>query len=558
MSTPSSSVVLTDVSFDWPDGSPVLGHVSGAFGTARTGLVGANGAGKSTLLRLIAGELTPTSGSIVTAGTVDHLRQDVTRGAATVADLLGITAVRGALRAVESGSSDPAHFDTIGDGWDVEERARAEMALLGLPIDLDRAVTRLSGGEAMLAAIAGVRVRRADIALLDEPTNNLDVDARARLYELVDDWRGTLIVVSHDLDLLDRLDATAELRAGGIETFGGPYHLYRAWLDTQQQAAQQTLRAAEQGLKRERQQRIRAEERIAHSERQGRIDRANRRYVPAVINDRRNAAQKAQGARRGAADARVQAAREAVDAAERAVRDDAAIRVDLPDPAVPRGRRIAELRGADRRGHTSGYLIRGPERVGLVGPNGVGKTTMVTALLEATAVRTGYLPQRIVLDEQATVLDVVRRAAPGLPPSASDAGASQGRRHEVAGPVSGVRSEQSDTVLRNRLARLLIRGAMVDRPVASLSGGERFRVAFARLVLADPPPELLVLDEPTNDLDMPSVDRLVEALAGYRGALLVVSHDRRFLSRLRLDMVLHLDSRGLLTPADWTGTSTTG
>ena len=513
-----TSVVLTDVSFDWPDGTPVLSHVSGVFGAGRTGLVGANGAGKTTLLRLIAGELSPTSGSIVTAGTVDHLRQGVALGGSTLSDLLGISGVRDALRAVEAGSADPAHFDAIGDGWDVEDRARAELAALGLPTDLDRPVTGLSGGEAMLGAIAGIRLRAADIALLDEPTNNLDIDARERLYDVVSGWRGTLIVVSHDLDLLDRLDATAELRDGDVASFGGPYSQYRARLETLQDAARQALRSAEEVLRRERRERIKVEEGIAHSERQGRRDRANRRYVPAVINDRRNAAERAQGSRRGTADAKVGAARQAVAAAELAVRDDDTIRVDLPDPAVPRGRRIAEVPGADGRGH----VIQGPERVGLIGPNGVGKTSLIEALLPTVTVRVGYLPQRIALDDGATVLDLVR----------------------------GARSAPFSTAqLRNRLARLLIRGAMVERPVRTLSGGERFRVAFARLVLADPPPDLLVLDEPTNDLDIASVDQLVDALMAYRGALLVVSHDHRFLCRLGLDVVLRLDPRGVLTPA---------
>jgi ATPase subunit of ABC transporter with duplicated ATPase domains len=510
-------VVLTDVSFDWPDGSSVLSHVTGSFGTGRTALVGANGAGKTTLLRLIAGELVPAGGSIVTAGVVDELRQGITRSADSVSDLLGITATRAALRAVETGSTDPTHFDAIGDGWDVEERARAELSALGVPEDLDRPVTKLSGGETMLVATAGIRLRQADIALLDAPTNNLDIDARERLYDVVRSWRGTLIVVSHDLELLDLLDATAELRSGGIETFGGPYGEYQEYLEIQQQSAEQTLRAAEQVLKRERRERIKVSERIAHSERQGRVDRANRRYVPAVINDRRNAAERSQGARRATAEAKVDAAQQVVQQAERAVRHDDTIQVDLPDPGVPRGRRIAELRDTDGRRH----IVQGPERIGLIGPNGVGKTTLIEALLPTVDVRAGYLPQRIVLDDGATVLDVVRRGAPDVPLP----------------------------VLRNRLARLLVRGDMVDRPVGSLSGGERFRVAFARLVLADPPPELLVLDEPTNDLDIGSVDQLVRALAGFRGAVLVVSHDRRFLQRLDLDVVLRLDRDGTLTPA---------
>ncbi|HLT83696.1 MAG TPA: ABC-F family ATP-binding cassette domain-containing protein [Phototrophicaceae bacterium] len=517
MSAHPSSVVLHDLSFTWPDGSPALEGVSGAFGRGRTGLVGANGAGKSTLLRLVAGRLRPTRGTVSVTGTVDHLPQRLTTSpGATLAHLLGVHATRAALRAVEAGSIDPADFDAVGTDWDIDERATAELAALGLPTDLDRPVTALSGGEAMLAAVAGVRLRRADVVLLDEPTNNLDAASRERLHDVVRQWRGTLVVVSHDLTLLDLMDETAELRAGTLTTFGGPYSAYREWLAAQQDAARQALRTAEQTLRKERREKAKAEERFAHSQRQGRRDRAEGKYPPIVLGGRKNAAEQSQGARREAVNARVAAARAAVDVAEEAVRDDDAIRVDLPDPRVPRGRRLAELPSSDGRA----VVLQGPERVALVGDNGVGKTTLLRELLPALTVRVGYLPQRIELDDAASVLDTVRATAPDLPPG------------EV----------------RNRLARLLVRGDMVDRPVGTLSGGERFRVALARLLLADPPPELLVLDEPTNDLDLPSVEQLVTALSAYRGGLLVVSHDRAFLDRLGLDLVVRLTPDGRLTP----------
>uniref|UniRef100_UPI00109D3733 ATP-binding cassette domain-containing protein n=1 Tax=Microbacterium sp. K36 TaxID=2305439 RepID=UPI00109D3733 len=181
MSQPSSShaaVVLDRLSLTWPDGTVALDGVSGAFGSGRTGLVGRNGAGKSTLLRLIAGELAPTSGTLSTSGEVAFLPQQLTLDVdRRVSDLLGATAALDAVRAITAGDVDPAHFDAVGDDWDIEARAEASLAEAGLaPAFLDRTVGELSGGEAGLVAIAGIRLRRAPITLLDEPTNNLDRD----------------------------------------------------------------------------------------------------------------------------------------------------------------------------------------------------------------------------------------------------------------------------------------------------------------------------------------------------------------------------------------------
>ena len=541
------AVVLKDVTFSWPDGATPIAGISGTFPRGRTGLVGLNGTGKSTLLRLVAGRLRPTSGSVTVAGTADHLPQRITLDTgATVADLLGVRAVVDAVRAIADGDVRPELFDVVGpDGWDLEERAVAALAAADvLPGSatragvLDRRVGTLSGGEVVLTAVTGIRLRAADVALLDEPTNNLDLAARERLHELVRTWRGALVVVSHDRELLELVDTTAELRTGGLTTFGGTYAQYEEWLAVQQEAARSALRDAEQTLRREKRQRIETQERIAHSERQGRKDAADRKYVKAVINDRRNAAQKSQGARRGAAVEAESRARDAVAAAERAVRDDDRIAVDLPDPDVPAGRRLAVLRGSDGRE----TVLAGPERVALTGPNGVGKTTLLEQLVGASSrgwagarpdgasratarrltERVGYLPQRLDgLDDAATVLDEVRRRAP----------------HVVPGE------------LRNRLARFLVRGDQVDRPVRTLSGGERFRVALASLLLADPPAQLLVLDEPTNNLDLASTDQLVQALSSYRGGLLVVSHDRAFLERVGLTAELAMRADGTLTAA---------
>src|SRR3954447_31640 len=214
------SITLSDVGLTWPDGSTVLAGITGTFGAGRTGLIGLNGSGKSTLLRLIAGELRPSNGRITTSATVAHIPQTLTLEVdATVADLLGVGNQVLALRAIEAGDASAHHFDVLGDHWDVESRAAQALRDAGLPsIGLDRRVGQLSGGEALLVAIAGLHLRAAPIVLLDEPTNNLDRAARAGLAGLLHGWTGTL-VVSHDPALLELMDDTAELHDRRLTVF---------------------------------------------------------------------------------------------------------------------------------------------------------------------------------------------------------------------------------------------------------------------------------------------------------------------------------------------------
>ena len=270
MSTSSPVISASALGFAWPDGTPVLRDLDLLVGPGRSGLVGVNGAGKSTLLRLLAGDLRPASGHVTVTGEVGYLPQDLTLDVTQPVDaFLGIREVRRAVHAVERGEVDDQLFTTIGDDWDVEDRAVAELGRLGLPADvLDRRLGQLSGGEVTQLGLARLLLRRPDVLVLDEPTNNLDGDARARLYDLVERWSRSLLVVSHDRELLERMDRIGDLRDGAVRWYGGGYSSYADQVAAEQEAAEQAVTSARSQLRRERNDRIEAERLLAARRRQ--------------------------------------------------------------------------------------------------------------------------------------------------------------------------------------------------------------------------------------------------------------------------------------------------
>jgi ATPase subunit of ABC transporter with duplicated ATPase domains len=395
--------------------------------------------------------------------------------------------------------------------------------------------------------------------LLDEPTNNLDLDARKRLYDAVASWTGVMVIVSHDRELLGLVDQVADLSGGQIRIYGGNLDAYDDLLAAEPAAAERAVTTAAADVRREQRDLVEAQVKQARRDRMGRQLAASGSIPRIVAHARKRAAQETAGRSRELHSERLQAARDRLEEAEQAVRDDAEIRVDLPGTAVPAGRTVLTVTGLDgAHWHPASpppgvppapsappatpesppvatlteLIVRGPERIALTGPNGAGKTTLLRAIAGLAArpgvtVRlgavVGYLPQRLdILDDSLSVVDNVRSAAP-------------------AASVNEVRAS---------LARFLFRGPRAERLAGMLSGGERFRAVLAALLLAQPAPQLLLLDEPTNNLDTASVRQLSQALEGYRGAILMASHDVPFLRSAGITRWLRLDREAGLAEID--------
>ena len=580
----AAHVSIAHLHFAHPSQPPLFEDLSAVFSAPLTGLIGDNGCGKTTLIRLILGDLTPDSGSLAAPECMAHLPQDLGLDREqTLAELCGITEILRALQAVESGEYSPELYETIGDNWDVEERTLATLATYGFTpatlVDRDnpeairalftRDMRSFSGGEAVIAALASLMVSDPEFILLDEPTNNLDSVAKAQLFETLEALPCPALIISHDRDLLERVNVIAELHAdrqglAHLRLFEGSYSTYRQALDTEQQAAQRRVTEAKNRVRSAHREWVQAQEIISRN-----MSRVWKDDQPDTILDlAKDASRQAAAKLRGLRVGKQEQAQEAYQNAQDQVRIQEKIYAELSQHPLPAGRKVLELSRVDsaqvsRETFTvqqpakvdslhfspaeannesqqgtpaerpEHLILSGPEHLRITGANGSGKTTLLEAIAHAKdpeyrspvqpayrveyCIKGAYIPQRIALDPELTLLQSVQRANHGV-------------------------SEQH---LRDQLARLLFRRESVHHKTGELSGGERFRAAVAQVLLADPVPQLLMLDEPTNNLDISSVDWLVQALEAYTGALIVVSHDEDFCRRIRIDRTFSISAKAL-------------
>ncbi|BFU32175.1 ABC-F family ATP-binding cassette domain-containing protein [Enterobacter asburiae] len=517
----SPSFILHQVTCQFPTGDTLFGPLNLTLEPSLCALVGRNGSGKTRLLRLLAGLDEPATGHIERFSSHVYVaQQHVISPQTTLAELLGYDVIFAARKRIDSGDYQPDDLDMLDGRWDVAERLSEAFINANLPpFDPDKPAGELSGGERIRALLCGAFTAEADFMLLDEPTNHLDRQGRAWFYDQLSRFQGGVLVASHDRELLAQVPRILELSASGLRSYGGNYADYQTQRDAEQQAARAALEHA--AIERKR---TRARMQKEHDDSQRRSAKTLRTV------DTLNIASFERVKYKGAAKERIgswkkqhseqnEALNAAVNKARERVEEDNPVMFTLPGSQIPDGKQVLVLEDLVLP-HVPvpplNWRMDGPMRVALKGPNGCGKSTLLKILLGEIAPRSGTCKVSVscaYLDQHLSRLDLSQSVMTHLNLS---------------------HTPLEEGVLRTRLAQLQLGADKVTLPLAELSGGERLKAALACVLWRAEATQLLLLDEPTNHLDLASVQAIEAALAGFPGALLVVSHDEAFLRGLTL------------------------
>jgi ATPase subunit of ABC transporter with duplicated ATPase domains len=518
-----TAISVRQLSFVTAGGEAILSSLDLELPRAVHGLVGRNGSGKSVLARLLIGELTASSGTIVRQAPVGYLPQSPTQAERTLGGALGLAPRLAALSRIESGSVDVADFELIGEDWEFAMRWRQSLAEAGLPDDFARPLDELSGGELTRARLLRLFAEPGHYLVLDEPSNHLDRPARAWLRGKLKAHAGGALVVSHDRELLDEVAAIHELSGTGLAHYGGNYTLYRACNEEEHLAARRHLERAKReldGLRRDRQRTLDKQQK-----REQRAQRGDDNIPHIALGMRRQHAEQSEGRLHNEQARRVAAGNEQLKLVRARVEQLAPQRIDLRGGGERGGFALRAENLVPAFGVTRplNFALRMGERMHLDGRNGSGKSSLLRVLAGLAKAREGRFNisgRRLLIDQHFGLIDPAQsalanlvRLAPGHP--------------------------RGD--YRTFLAGIGLGGDRALSKAGVLSGGERVRLALLALDAAPKPYDLILLDETDNHLDLGAKRLLEDALRDYTGAVLLVSHDAVFVREVGVDTVLDLD-----------------
>ena len=542
------SISIQQISYIHPDKEVLFSDLNFAISKGqKLGLVGNNGCGKSTLLQIIAGQLSPSSGVIVRPDDLYYIPQHFGQyDSLTIAQALQIERKQQALHAILAGDVSNENFTILNDDWNIEERSIAALDLWGLgQFTLSYPMNLLSGGEKTRVFLAGMDIHHPSVILMDEPTNHLDSSGRQRLYDWVEKYRSTLLVVSHDRTLLNLLPEICELEKHQINYYGGNYEFYKEQKTLMQEALQQRIEEKEKAL--------RIARKVAH-ETAERRDKQNvrgeksniRKGVPRIVlNALQGKSEKSTSKLTGVHQEKAEKLTNERNQLRGSLSPTAALKTDFNSSSLHTGKILVTAKEINFSYHSNSinndiqensiskqqlwqapvsFQLKSGDRLRIEGANGSGKTTLLKLITgqlqpqEGTLTRTDF--SYVYLNQEYSIID---------------------DRNSILEQAYAFNSRNlPEHEIKIILNRYLFPASEWDKSCRKLSGGEKMRLAFCCLMISNNTPDMFILDEPTNNLDIQSIEIITATIKNYAGTVIAISHDNYFIQEIGVEQCILL------------------
>ncbi len=519
-------IFLHHISFGFPAGDLLFNTIDLTIPlNSKSALVGSNGTGKSTLLKMMAEEIEPLQGNITVQGELFYVPQMFGNfDDLTIAECLKIDQKLDALQKITSGEVENVYFETLNDDWDIEERSRQALQYWKLDnLELTQKLDSLSGGQKAKVFLVGMMIHEPEVILLDEPTNHLDIEGRNLLYDFIGKTKSTVVMVSHDRALLNLANTIFELSNQGISTYGGNYDFYATQKEIENEALQNDIHSRERALKKAKEKERETLERKQKLDARGKGKQEKSGVARIMMNAMQNKAENNSSKLKAVHAEKINAISGDLRELRSSVKNADQMKVNFNDSNLHSGKILIsaeEINYAYQKinlwKENLSLEIRSGDRIVIKGSNGSGKTTLIKLLLGKLQPSVGKITrpdfQWIYIDQEYSLINKTMTV------------------YELVQQFNDRALPEPE--VKTLLARFLFGKETWDKKCGVLSGGERLRLLLCGLSISQKAPDLIILDEPTNNLDLQNVAILTDSIKDYQGTLLVISHDAVFLEEI--------------------------
>jgi ATPase subunit of ABC transporter with duplicated ATPase domains len=528
-------ILLQNISFGFPGGDLLFNNTNLTIPSdTKSALVGSNGMGKSTLLKIIAGEIQPLSGNSTIPGHIFYVPQMFGNfNHLTIAECLKIDQKLNALQKITNGEVDEIYFEILNDDWDIEERCQQALEYWGLEnFELTQKLESLSGGQKTKVFLAGIQINPPDIIILDEPTNHLDIEGRKLLYDLIDKTNASVVIVSHDRTLLNLVDTIFELSNQGITAYGGNYDFYTEQKEVEKEALHNDIHTKEKALKKAKEKERETLERKQKLDARGKGKQEKSGVARIMMNTLRNNAEKNTSKLKSVHAEKISGISGNLRDLRSSLKNAEQMKVNFNDSNLHSGKILVDAEninfnyGKEKLWKENISLeVRSGDRISVKGSNGSGKTTLIKVLLGNIEPSEGKISRAefnsIYIDQEYSLID------------------NDSSLYDFVQTFNDSALQESE--VKTLLSRFLFGKDTWDKKCGVLSGGERLRLLLCGLSISNKAPDMIILDEPTNNLDLQNVEILTNSVKDYHGTLLVISHDEVFLEEIGIGSEVLLD-----------------